>query len=98
MLAELRLPSGDVILVDGEAPVGPRDVGLTSTIDLESIRTTLAELADALIEPLRSMAADEVELELTVGVELATGRLVAFLAGGKVQSGLKVRMTWRRER
>jgi hypothetical protein len=96
MLAELELPSGRVMLVEGEAPAGPQDVGLSPRLSLQEIRETVAEFADALVGPLRAMAADEVMLEFTLGVELATGRLVAFLAGGKVQSGMKVRVTWQR--
>lgn len=96
MLAELELPSGRLMYVDGEAPAGPRDVGLKPKLTLDDVRETIAELAETLVEPLRQLAADEVELEFSLGIELATGRLVAFLAGGKVQSGLKVRVTWQR--
>jgi hypothetical protein len=97
MLAELELPSGRVMLVEGEAD-GPQDVSLRARLSLKEVRETIAEFADGLVEPLRSLAADEVTLELTLGVELATGRLVAFLAGGKVQSGFKVCVVWKEQR
>jgi hypothetical protein len=96
MLAELKLPSGRIMLVEGEASTSPQDVGLNSALSLQELRETLAEFADTLIEPLRSMAADEIELEFTLGVEVSTGRLVAFLIGGKAQSGMKVRVSWKR--
>lgn len=95
MLAEIVLPSGTVMLVEGEVPAGPQDVGLKSALDLDQLRQTIAEFADALVEPLRSVASEEVELEFSLGVELATGRVIAFLAGGKAQAGIKVRVTWK---
>lgn len=98
MLAELELPSGRVMLVEGEAAAGPQDVGMSGAVRLREVRETITELAEALVEPLRALAAEEVELELSLGVELATGRLIAFMAAGKVESGLKVRVSWRRGR
>jgi hypothetical protein len=96
MLAEIVLPSGAVMLVEGEVPAGPQDVGLKPALDLDQVRQTIAEFTGALVEPMRSVAADEVELEFALGVELATGRLVAFLAAGKAQAGMKVRVSWKR--
>ncbi|HKP90068.1 MAG TPA: CU044_2847 family protein [Thermoleophilaceae bacterium] len=84
------------MLVDGELPAGPQDVGFGSMVDLEQIRRTIAEFVETLVEPLRAMASDEVELEFSLGLELATGRLIAFLAAGKAQSGMKVRVRWKR--
>jgi hypothetical protein len=95
MLAEVMLPSGAVMLVDGEAPSGPQDVGLKTSLDLERVRQTIAEFAETLIEPLRSLTPDEVEVELSFGLELGTGHVIAFFAGGHTQAGLKVRVKWK---
>jgi hypothetical protein len=94
VFGEIVLPSGTVMLVEGEAPTGPQDVGLKGTLDLDELRRTVAEFVDALVEPLRAGCPREVELEFSLGVELSTGRMIAFLAGGKAQTGLKVRVTW----
>ncbi|MFB8146620.1 CU044_2847 family protein [Microbacterium sp. NPDC056003] len=96
MLVEAVLPSGATVLIDGEPPSGPTDVSLSSALNLSELRATMGEFADALVEPLRSMAADEVELEFSVGLELGTGRMIAFFAAGKAQTGTKIRILWKR--
>lgn len=84
------------MLVDGYVTGAAQDVGLIPTIDVWAFKDALAEFATVLSDAAREVNADESELEFSAAVDLGTGRLIGFLADGKVQGGIKVRLTWKR--
>ena len=94
--SELVLPSGRVVVMesplDGE---GPRDVSLAEKIPFDEVLEDLRELCSMLLDAVRAISPTEAELELSVGVEAGTGRLMAFMVDGKASGGIKIRLNWK---
>jgi hypothetical protein len=94
--AELVLPSGRVVLLEAPAPTGGnRDVGLRDKIPFKDLLADLQEMSTLLLDTTRAIGPTEAEIELSLGVEAASGRLVAFMVDGKVSGGMKLRLTWK---
>jgi hypothetical protein len=49
-----------------------------------------------LTEAASDVSADECEITFTVGVEVKTGKLVAYLGGGTAGASAIVRLIWKR--
>jgi hypothetical protein len=90
---------GSVILVEAhvpasEDPSGEEEVGALSHA-FDSICDSLGEATTKLAGALRSLAPDEVTLELGFDVALENGVLVAFLVKGTGTASIKVTVTWK---
>lgn len=94
--SELVLPSGRVVVM--ESPLdgdGPQDASLSEKVPFDELLKDLRELCSMLLDTTRAIAPTEAELELSVGVEAGTGRLMAFMVDGKASGGIKIRLSWK---
>jgi Trypsin-co-occurring domain 1 len=93
---EVVLPNGRTVVIQSPALGGQdRDVGLTDKIPIGDLAADLEGLSSALIGAVRAVAPSEAELELSVGVEAETGRLMVLLADGALSAGIKIRFLWK---
>lgn len=95
-LRELVLPSGRVVAMEAPLVGGEdRDVSFRDQIPFQEVAEAIKELSSTLLGAIQAASPTEAEVELSLGVEAGTGRLMLLVADGKVSAGIKVRLVWK---
>lgn len=93
MIVPLQLDDGSILYADAWL-ADPEQKVAGRVFDLASVTAAIRAAATELSRALKSIAPDEIELEVGVELAIKDGALIAVLVRGSATTTLKVRLKW----
>ena len=90
----VTLSDGATIAVEILGTERETEVAWKKPYELDEVLQALRALGNELIAPLRPLACDGVELELSLALTVASGKLTALLVSGEANASVKVTLRW----